>query len=274
MVSILILTRNEELDLPGCLESVRWSDDVHVFDSFSTDRTLEIAGGCGARIQQRVFDNYAAQRNAALAGSPFKYPWVFILDGDERVTPELSRELSAFSPPDEIAAGRVRRRDFFNGRWLKHAQISPYYIRLVRPERVRYEREVNEVLTVQGGVRELGGFLDHHPFSKGVRHWIEKHNTYSSMEASLIHRHADGVPNLWKAVFSRDFNLRRREQKRLFYQLPFRPAIKLFYMLFVRGAVLDGREGCTYAMLQATYEYFIVLKTREFRKQIQSTTEG
>lgn len=74
MISVLILTRNEEKDLPGCLESVSWSDDIHVFDSFSNDRTVEIAQARGAYVVQRAFDGYASQRNAALSGSSCSTP--------------------------------------------------------------------------------------------------------------------------------------------------------------------------------------------------------
>src|SRR5579883_959262 len=93
MISVLILTKNEESDLPGCLESVSWSDDVFVFDSLSTDRTEEIARKHGVNFVQRKFDGYAKQRNAALEGLPFRYDWIFILDADERPTPALAEEM-------------------------------------------------------------------------------------------------------------------------------------------------------------------------------------
>ena len=80
----------------------------------------------------------------------------------------------------------MRRRDFFNGTWLKHAQISPYYIRLVRRGKARYTREINEVLEVDGQVGDLKSPLDHFPFSKGIAHWVSKHNTYSTMEAEVV----------------------------------------------------------------------------------------
>jgi glycosyltransferase involved in cell wall biosynthesis len=93
MISVLILTKNEELDLPGCLDSVEWSDNVFVLDSFSTDRTAEIARSHGAKFAQRKFDTYSAQRNAALDELPFRHDWIFILDADERPTPELAGEM-------------------------------------------------------------------------------------------------------------------------------------------------------------------------------------
>lgn len=171
MISVLILTRNEQHDLPGALESVAWSDDVHVFDSFSTDDTVEIARLAGANVHQRTFDDYATHRNAALTSITFKHAWVFLLDADERPTPELSREMQqlVLAAPDEVDGFKLRRRDFLFDTWLKHAQISPYYIRLVRPERSRYTRAINEVLEVDGFVASLSYPLDHFLFPRGSR---------------------------------------------------------------------------------------------------------
>jgi glycosyltransferase involved in cell wall biosynthesis len=273
MVSVLILTRDEQRDLPGCLASVSWSDDIHVFDSQSTDATTEIARAAGAHIHTRAFDDYATHRNAALATIPFKHPWVFLLDADERPTPELSREIQqvaqqlAFAAQPETAALRVRRRDHLFGTWLKHAQLSPFYIRLVRPERAHYTRAINEVLEIDGSVGSLSYPLDHYPFSKGIAKWVEKHNLYSTMEAELIVRN-QGLqnPSLLTALRHPDFHTRRLHQKAIFYRLPGRPFLKWLYMVLGRGAILDGAAGLTYATLQAFYEYLIVLKTKELRR--------
>ena len=99
MISVLILTRNEEQDLPGCLDSVAWSDDVHVFDSFSTDRTVEIARERGATVTQREFDTYARQRNAALETLEFRHEWIFLPDADERPTPDMAAEVERAPKP-------------------------------------------------------------------------------------------------------------------------------------------------------------------------------
>lgn len=267
-ISVLILTKNEQQDLPGALASVSWSDDIHVFDSQSTDATVEIARAAGAQVHSRAFDDYATQRNAALA-LPFKHPWLFILDADERPTPELSAEMQRVlaEAPANTAGFRLRRRDFLFGTWLKHAQISPYYIRVVRVGHARYSRAINEVLEVDGPVAELLHPLDHFPFSKGMAHWVAKHNTYSGLEAELIVRQ-QGLqnPSLRAALKDPDFHTRRLHQKALFYRLPSRPILKWLYMMFIRGAILDGAAGITYATLQAFYEYLIVLKTKELRR--------
>jgi len=268
-ISILILTKNEEQDLPDCLKSVAWSDDIHVFDSYSTDRTLELAEAAGAKVTQRKFDGYASHRNASLKGITFKNPWVLILDADERVPPACAKEmLKAVQDAKDVVAFRIQRRDFMWTTWLKHAQISPYYLRLVRPDRVHYEREINEVLIPEGPTAELTQPFDHYPFSKGISHWVAKHNSYSTMEAQRWLEEQDGNFDFsWKkALFAKDFSEKRYHQKGLFYRFPGRPLIKWLYMIVVRRAFLDGSAGVTYATLQSIYEYFIVLKQKELER--------
>jgi hypothetical protein len=239
-----------------------------VFDSHSTDATQQIARDAGAHLHTRAFDDYATHRNAAFELA-FKHSWLFLLDADERPTRELSAEMQRVvcEAPANTAGFRLRRRDFLFGTWLKHAQISPFYIRLVRVGRATYTRAINEVLEVDGPVAELIHPLDHFPFSKGVAHWVAKHNTYSTMEAELIFRQ-QGLqnPSLRAALRDPDFHTRRLHQKALFYRLPGRPLIKWCYMMFLRGAILDGAAGVTYATLQSIYEYMIVLKTKELRR--------
>ena len=272
MISVLILTKNESLDLPGALASVAGlagslPDDIHVLDSFSTDDTAAIAQAAGAHVTQRPFDNHAAHRNFGFT-LPFKYPWLLILDADERPTPALVQEMQRVvqnAAPD-TSGYRIRRRDFLFNTWLKHAQLSPLYIRLVRPERASYTRAINEVLEVQGTIRDLAEPLDHFPFSKGISFWVERHNWYSTLEAEIIFRQ-QGLqnPSLKTALTDKDFHTRRLHQKALFYRLPGRPLIKWCYMMFVRGALLDGPAGIAYATLASFYEYLIVLKTKELR---------
>jgi glycosyltransferase involved in cell wall biosynthesis len=274
MISILIPTKNEEEGLPECLASVAWSDDIHIYDSYSTDRTADIALASGAHVTRRPDQdravafggNEAEHRNWALTHIHFKYPWVLHLDADERVTPLLAANLRAAAlDRSECAAYRVQRRDFFLGRWLKHVQASPYYIRLFRPARIHYERLINPVARVDGAVGEVAGFLDHYPFSKGISHWVARHNSYSTFEAQQIvaNRRAHSEWSIVKALTAKDFHERRYHQKELFYRLPARPLMKFTLLYFAKLGLLDGRAGFTYAALQAIYEYLIVLKTRE-----------
>ncbi len=276
MISVVILTRNEASDIRGAIESVAFSDDVHVFDSFSTDGTQGIASAMGAKVQERAFDNYAAQRNASLTQPAFRHAWLLILDADERPTPELAAEMqhAVETAGPEVAAFRLRRHDYLWGTWLKHAQITPYYTRLVRRGRARYVREVNEVLEVDGSIVELRAPLNHFPFSKGMTHWVAKHNVYSTMEARMVSSGAAvEQASVRNALVHGDRAVRRAAQKAIFFRLPLRPLLKWCYMMFVRGAVLDGYAGLTYATLQSFYEYLIVIKTRELRQIAQEQRE-
>lgn len=267
LISILILTKNEEKDLPGCLKTVLWSDDIVVFDSHSTDRTREIALASGARVVERPFDNWAAHQNWGLQNIQFRHPWVFYIDADERLTPSAAHELRELvtHSPSEAVAYRIRRRDFFQDRQLKHVQSSPWYIRFFRPEFVSYERLVNPITVVNGPIADLSHPLDHYPFSKGLTHWIARHNSYSSFEAQQIlqNRQKGEAFSLRAAFFERDFNRRRFHQKELFYRLPARPLFKFLLLFGLKRGFLDGRPGFTYALLQSIYEAFIVLKVKE-----------
>jgi glycosyltransferase involved in cell wall biosynthesis len=279
MISVVILTMNEERDLPECLASIDFCDDIHVLDSGSTDRTVELARARGAHVSTRAFTGYASQRNAAL-DLPFRHRWVFLLDADERLNPALWAEaLNAVGAADcgvaveagaenEIVAFRVRRVDHFLGRPLRFAQMMSLYPRLVRPSCVRYTREVNEFLEIDGAMGELRAPFRHDSFSKGLARWFEKHNMYSSMEARIVAERGFMVDaRLRTALFAKDFHARRRAQKAIFYLLPGRPLLRWFWLMFVRGGILDGRAGLVYSTLQAVYEWHIVLKTGELLAQ-------
>lgn len=270
MISVLILTKNEEQDLPKCLESVKWCDDIHLFDSYSTDRTVEIAKEFGAKITQRVFDNWSAHQNWGLKNINFKYPWVLYIDADERVSEGLKQEILNFDRNQEFVAYEIQRRDFaWNGKWLKHAQISPFYLRVFKPDKIRYERLVNPLSIPAGPISKLKGYLDHYPFSKGILFWVQRHIGYADLEAKTRTKDIEHETkfSLIKALFSKDFTERRFHQKGIFYKLPGRPFIKWFYMVFIRMSFLDGRAGITYSTLQSIYEYFIVLRTKELKNK-------
>jgi glycosyltransferase involved in cell wall biosynthesis len=267
-ISVLILTKNEEQDLPDCLKSVAWSDDIHVYDSNSTDKTTEIAEAFGAKVTKRNFDNWSSHQNWGLQNIPFRHPWVFYIDADERMTSELATEVqSIVNDAKDIVAFRVQRRDFYLETWLKHVQTSPFYMRLFQPYKMRYERMVNPISIADGPVGQLKGYLDHFPFSKGATHWIERHNSYSTFEARQIieNRKNHAEFSFIKAFSAKDFHERRFHQKELFYRVPFRPLIKFLLLYIIKLGFLDRRAGLNYAILQSIYEYFIVLKTKEIQ---------
>lgn len=268
-ISVLILTLNEEINLPDCLESVSWSDDVVVFDSFSTDRTVEMAKTAGARVVQRRFDNYAAQRNAALNEVEYKHPWVLMVDADERWDGDICREIeSVLAEGDEgITQGRFLRKDMFLGRWLRRSSGYPTWSgRLVRVGHVSVERDINEEYHTDGKVVHFKSHFIHHPFNKGVAYWFERHNRYSSMEAQALVSEAQGTIKL-RELLSSDPTVRRKCLKQLAYRLPCRPFLVFCYLYFFRMGFQDGIAGFTYCRLRAMYEYMIDLKVRELRRR-------
>jgi glycosyltransferase involved in cell wall biosynthesis len=268
-VSILILTLNEEVNLAGCIDSCTWSDDIVVFDSMSKDRTVAVAQEKGARLVQRPFDNYAAQRNAALANVTYKHPWVLMVDADERVTPELAMEISAAvaAAGNDVAMFRMRRKDFFLGKWLKRSSGYPtWFGRLVRLGRVRVEREVNEEYITSGGVAYLRGHLNHYPFNNGITYWFERHNRYSSMEA-IAKANVRSEPIAIGALFSREPIDRRRALKQVLYRIPLRPLVVFLYLYIIRLGILDGSAGFHFSRMRAAYEMLIDLKVIEARRR-------
>jgi glycosyltransferase involved in cell wall biosynthesis len=269
MISVLILTLNEENNLPGCLDTVKWSDDIHVLDSYSTDHTVEIARQHGATVWFRKFDSFSQHQNWALANISFKYPWVFYFDADERVTPKLAEGMrAAVSNPGINVAFRIQRRDFFLSRWLKHVQMTAFYERLFQPAKMHYERLGHCVSKPDGPVATIEGYLDHYPFSKGMSDWVNRHNFYSTQEAqqTMINRSAGRRVSLRAIVFPTNKSERRQALKELYYHLPMRPLFKFFVMYVLKRGFLDKGAGFAYSTLMAFYEFLIVLKTRELER--------
>ncbi len=271
-VSVVILTLNEEETLPACLASVKWSDDIVVFDSFSTDRTLEIARAAGARVVQRSFDNYGSQREAARTEVKYKHPWVLALDADEIPDEALVEEVARLTNRTKTAhaAYRMRRKDFFMGRWIKHSTLYPsWFIRLYRPDRIRYgSRSVHEYPMVDGEIGALRGHLIHHSFHKGLAAWFQKHVRYVELEAYEALKQTGENRIDWQGLASlADPVRRRRALKSLSYRLPFRASLRFLYMYVVRLGFLDGAAGLTYCRLLAMYEYLIVLQMEEIRRR-------
>lgn len=269
MISVLILTKNEEENLPRALSSVAWSDDVVVFDSFSTDRTVGLARNAGARVEQRRFDNYAAQRNAALTTVSYQYPWVLMLDADESVPKELADEMHAVLPttPADVSLYRMRRRDMFLGHWLRRSSGYPtWFGRLLRVGHAWIEREINEECHTTGKTGFLREHLIHFPFNRGLSHWFDRHNQYSTMEALALRHGAHStfrLPNL----LARDGVVRRKALKQLAYRLPGRPALVFAYLYFVRLGCFDGKPGLLFCTMRSIYEYMIDMKVRELDRR-------
>lgn len=269
MISVLILTLNEEINLPGCLKSVKWCDDIVVYDSYSADRTVEIAKEAGARVFQRSFDNYANQRNEALNQVEYRHPWVLMVDADELWSQAIFDEIKETIKTDnkKITIYRIRRKDMFFGRWLRHSSGYPTWTgRLVRLGRISVAREINEEYYTDGDIGYLKSHFIHYPFNKGVAFWFERHNRYSSMEAASLLQEVK-VPLELRKIFSSDPIVRRRILKQIAYRMPGRPFLVFCYLYLFRLGILDGQAGLTYCILRSIYEYMINIKVKELRRR-------
>jgi glycosyltransferase involved in cell wall biosynthesis len=275
MISVVILTLNEELNLPRCLGAISWCDDVLIVDSFSSDATLRIAAEHRVRVVQRIFDSFAGQRNFAVEHCELKHDWIFHLDADEVMTPALSAEILESIAATDKDAYRVSSKLMFRGNFLRRAGLFPWYqVRLGRRGKLRFTQ-------VGHGQREelpshaigtLKNSLLHFPFEKGLDDWIEKHNRYSTAEARQNVCGAGDIDSTVLDLLSITTDRRRRAAKKIFRWLPCRPTIRFIYMYLFRGGILDGKAGFTYCRLLAWYEWLIVLKEREVRAHARGKT--
>jgi len=264
MFSILILTKDEESNIGACMESVAWCDDVVVLDSLSGDRTCEIARERGARVFERPFDDFGSQRNHALDGIPFKHPWVFHLDADERFNDELRLECERVMAEDRHSGYFVPNRIMFLGRWIRRSTQYPYpQVRFLKIGEIRFAKSGHG--QKEGEARRgLGHIMvpyDHYNFSKGISDWVAKHNRYSDEEAELAARETEArMP--WRSLFRGGIES-KRAMKQLHLRLPCRWAFKFVYLYFIRRGFLDGYPGFVYCVLQGFYDFLIVAKKSE-----------
>ena len=265
MFSVLILTLNEEKNLPDCLASVKWCDDVVVLDSLSTDRTTAVAKASGVRVVERAFDDFAGQRNYALEKIPFQHPWVFHLDADERFTEPLQHECETVIAEDRHSGFLVPSKLMFMDKWLRWSGMYPVYqMRLMKLGEIRFiqaghgQREAD----AKRGVGTLREPYLHYNFSKGLDEWREKHNRYSTKEAQEGLQERERGQIGWRDLWGSDPVARRRALKRLSMRLPCRPGLRFLYMYVLRLGFLDGRPGLVYCRLLASYESMIVTKMR------------
>jgi len=277
-ISVLIPAKNEAANLAACLASVAWCDEVVVVDSGSTDGTPDIARRGGARVVDFKWNGqFPKKKNWALANIPWKNAWVFIIDADERVTPELEAALRAAVSQSQHQGFYVNRRFWFLDGWLNHCGYFPSWnLRFFRHALGRYEQpaggagagsgdnEVHEHVELQGSAGYLAGEMEHYAFPD-VATWVEKHNRYSTWEARLQVEAQSGA-------ISGDADLdaglaRKRRLRRLAWSLPCRPTLRFLYHYVWRAGFLDGYRGFVFCRLMAWYEFLCASKARELQRK-------
>ncbi len=233
-LSVIVPCLNEEDNIRDCLESVKWADELIVVDSFSTDRTLDIARGYAPTIHQRKWVNYGHFMREAIPRA--SHEWVFIVDADERVTPELRQEIEHWlTTRHDYSAFRIRRRNFFFGREIKHCGWHKDYIYkfLRKGKAAPADKEVHPGMVVDGTIGMLKGALLHNPY-KNWHDYFEKFNRYTS--AAAIDRCRQG-------------------KKAGILALIARPPYRFFKMFFLQRGFLDGHRGFILCGLASFYVF-------------------
>lgn len=272
MISIVILTKNEEIDLPACLESVKWCDDVHVLDSGSTDRTFEIARQHNAKWRSNPFESFGKQRNYALDQLSLTYNWVLFLDADEVVTVAFLKEIiNAIKQADANTVGfYCCWKMMLNSTWLKHSDNFPkWQFRIVRNGAIRFKdfghgQKEDETSAEIKYIKEP--YL-HYGFSKGWFNWMERHNRYSNLEAESRLYHCPPFSDL----FSKHASTRNMALKSWLSRTPGGPLIRFFQAYIFNFGFLEGRAGFTYCVNMCYYEFLIQIKMRELKLKTPST---
>jgi len=282
-VSVIIPVKNEEGNLPRCLASIAWADEIFVVDSHSTDRSAAIAKEHGAQVVQFDFNGtWPKKKNWALENLPFKHEWVFILDADEVMPPAATEEFRRIvrAGAGEADGYWINRRFMFMGKWLRHAYHPNWNLRLFKHKLGRYEHltsadtrsgdnEVHEHVIVNGRTECLACEMDHHAFPS-IEVFVEKHNRYSNWEARV--ELENGLRESATGIQKANVGALRR-LKQWSHKLPFRPLLRFLYVLVWQRGFLDGIEGYYFARLHAIYEFLCVAKARELRKQESATGE-
>jgi glycosyltransferase involved in cell wall biosynthesis len=278
-LSVIIPVKNEERNLPACLASVAWAEDVWVVDSHSTDRTAELVALHGAQLAQFDYGGgFPKKKNWALAALPLRHAWVLLLDADERVTPELAAEIRQVLGSGALADGYyLNRKLIFLGRWIKHCGWYPSWnMRLFKHQLGRFEQletaaveqagdvEVHEHVVLQGRAAYLTHDLLHEDF-KSIFHFIERHNRYSNWEARVyadFARGQQGERKIGASLFGSPLE-RKRFIKHCWARLPFRPLLRFLWMYVFRLGFLDGRAGLIFCTLMTMHEAVISAKLYE-----------
>jgi glycosyltransferase involved in cell wall biosynthesis len=275
-ISVAILTKNEEHNLPGCLASIDWCDDIHVIDSGSSDRTVEIANAHPTKLAYHPFESFGKQRNWVLDNCEFKYEWLLFLDADEQSTPSFCQAIAeAVNQADQDLAGfYCCWKTMLDGCWLKRSDRFPkWQFRLLRLGKARFtDYGHGQIETeLQGRVAQIAEPYLHYSFSKGWSDWLAKHNKYSDQEAL---EHSQDKVDWQKILFTKGVS-RKKALKPLFRSTPGWP---LFYFLgnyIFNLGFLEGKPGLIFCLNLAYYEFLIAIKMDELdqKKLAQKTDE-
>lgn len=277
---VVVLTFNCEGIIAETLSQARkLNSRPLVVDSYSTDRTAEIARSMGCEVVQRPFENYAVQRNWAIAALQGQCVWQLHLDADEvlddHAVEEIARVVAAERTPHD--AYMLRRIDYFMGRKLRYSGLNPWHLRLFRDRKAHCENRLYDqhfVASVPAG--RLQGFM-HDKNSLNLSDWTVRHNRWSDLEVAELMRREHDASGVLRADLMGDPRERTRSLKKLYYRLPggMRSVAYFGYRYVFRLGFLDGREGFYFALLQAFWFRLLVdAKSHESRRSTLGQQPG
>ena len=263
-LTAVILTMNEEVNLPRCLESLSGLEcEIFVVDSGSTDRTLEIARTGGAQIVEHPFENYAAQRNWAQKNLPLRTGWVLHLDADERLTPELVTEINQKmkEPNIPVDGFLLRKRTIFMGRWIRHGGHYPsFHLRLFRKDKGACEdRLYDQHFVVDGAVATLtGDYMD--VVASNINSWTVRHARWARLEAQEMMTPSATAHRVKADPMGNPIERKRWLREGVYAQAPLfvRPFLYWLYRYVLRLGFLDGKEGLIFHFLQGCWYRFLI----------------
>jgi glycosyltransferase involved in cell wall biosynthesis len=263
--SVLILTLDEEVNLPRCLASIRGCDDIVVLDSGSTDRTVEIAREAGARVFVRTFDTFAQQRNFAQREIAFRHPWVLHLDADERLTVPMRIECGGVAGFQQVDGYLTASKILWDGKWVRRSSRFPQLqVRLVRAPEFQFVDGCDRARQAPHmRMDELVTSPEHDGSLPGEAELLRRHSRHAVNIARHHVQTSAGAP--FTDVFSDDPARRERSRRRLWYALPFRPSLKFLFRYFVCRGFLEGVAGFNYCRQLAHYERLITNELRKLR---------
>jgi glycosyltransferase involved in cell wall biosynthesis len=282
-LSVLVPVKNEAANMRDCLASVSFAQEIVVVDSASTDGTQTVAEAAGARIVQFVWSGKSLRKkNWALENIPWRHEWVLIIDADERVTPELEREIRQAIRRTDVDGFYLNRRFWFLGGWINHCGYFPSWnLRLFRHRLGRYEQidididanigsgdnEVHEHVLLDGRTEYLTAPMEHYAFPD-IATFIDKHNRYSTWEAAaFIKMHERTAERTLSATPFGTAVERKRWLRKLAMKVPCRPSLRFLYHYVWKQGFRDGYRGWVLCRLLAWYERIIVLKERELKNR-------
>ena len=281
-VSVLIATKNEEKNIEGAIRSVEWADQVTLIDSGSTDSTCEIAQSLGSEVCQFHYNGmWPKKRNWALKNVTIRNPWVLVLDADERVSPELRKDIEWAIRQDEYDGFYIKWQFYFLGKWMKYSWSHGWMLRLFRLGKGVYEDlgmrdeggwdvEVHENIVVDGKCSKLKGHLIHKS-NENLSYWIEKQNSFSDWNARRrLTQVNQGIPPI-SSVFSSDPGKQRKWLKAIFLRLPLKSFLMFIYLYVIKMGFLDGLAGYHFCALRAFHEGQINAKIFELKNVIKNS---